>query len=92
MAALATAAHTNGNIIFEFEIHQRTNGLAELHLLMYNVTRWEGRKSCLERAIEMKESLQCLLDHAIVLDQCNKRFRISWRRNTFRGFEGISQC
>jgi hypothetical protein len=69
MAALATAAHTNGNIIFELEIHQRANGLAELHLLMYNVTRWEGRKSCLERAIEMKESLQCLLDHAIVLDQ-----------------------
>jgi hypothetical protein len=37
MAALATAAHTNGNIIFELEIHQRAKGLAELHDASLNV-------------------------------------------------------
>ena len=71
ISSLATAVHNNGNLLFEISTFQKTNELAELHFLLYNETRWEGRKSLLQRTLDMEAELRSLHDHDLVIQQRN---------------------
>ena len=56
-AALASAAAMKGPAAGALWQQQRLLGLPELHFIIYNDTRWEGRFQLVARALELRDAL-----------------------------------
>jgi hypothetical protein len=59
----------NCNIADDLHVYQFCNDLAELTVVLYNETRWEGRFLVLSRFLALGESLPILINSPCVLEQ-----------------------
>jgi hypothetical protein len=57
LAMLCSFIASNGNVMISLRRHQAANALAELHVVLSNATRWNGRFRVIERVLELSESI-----------------------------------